>query len=164
MSERTVVIGVGNPWRGDDGVGLEVARRLAPVAPGGVGVLEHEGDQSGLLEKWRGADVAVVVDAASAGSRPGTIHRFDATTMSLPTRLLRSSTHAFGVADAVELGRVLDRLPGTLLVYAIEGSSFAAGEGLTPEVEQAVGEVVDELIDPRGSPLSSAIGSSRASQ
>ena len=59
----------------------------------------------------------------------------------LPVRSLRSSTHAFGVSDAVELARSLDRLPGRLEVYAIEGASFVAGDRLSPSVERAVAEL-----------------------
>ena len=60
-------------------------------------------------------------------------------------RSLRSSTHAFGVADAVELARALGRLPGRLDVYAIEGASFTAGDSLSPEVERAVDDLATAL-------------------
>ena len=59
--------------------------------------------------------------------------------------MLRSSTHAFGVADAVELARALDRLPERLDVYAIEGASFAAGAPLSPAVAAAIDELADLL-------------------
>ena len=57
----------------------------------------------------------------------------------------RGSTHALGVAEAIELGRALGRLPRRLLVFGIEGGSFDAGAGLSPEVERAVGQLTDEL-------------------
>ena len=75
------------------------------------------------------------MDAVSTGAEPGTLHRFDATAEPLPAELFRSSTHALGVADAVELARELDRLPARLAVYGIEGENFETGEGLTPAVE-----------------------------
>jgi hydrogenase maturation protease len=58
---------------------------------------------------------------------------------------VRSSTHAFGVPDAIELARVLDRLPARLEVYAIEGASFAAGDRLSPAVDQAVEQLAAAL-------------------
>jgi len=134
----TLILGVGNRWRGDDAAGLEVARR--------AGGEEHEGDGSGLLERWAGAGAVIVVDAAAAGAPAGTIRRFDARAEPLPAELLRSSTHAFGVAEAVELARVLDRLPPRLTVYAIEGSRFVAGEALTPAVAAAVGVLAARLV------------------
>jgi hydrogenase maturation protease len=129
-----MVIGVGNPWRGDDAAGLEVARRT-----GGV---QHEGDCTRLLDAWEGHDDVVVVDAALSGAAPGTVHRVGAP---LPVTL-RSSSHAFGVAEAVELARALGRLPRGLRVCAIEGSDFALGPGLSPEVEAAVESLAAQLI------------------
>jgi hydrogenase maturation protease len=135
---------VGNAWRGDDAAGLVVARRL--------GGLRHEGDAVGLLDAWAGAGHAIVVDAAASGAPAGTIHRFDAAAP-LPAHALRSSTHAFGVADAVELARSLGRLPARLDVYAIEGADFTLGAGLSPPVAQAVAALVLDLRrDPAAGP------------
>ena len=133
-----MVIGVGNRWAGDDAAGLAVARR--------VGGRELEGDPASLLDAWAGADDVVVVDAAASGAPPGTIRRFDAGAGPLPARSLRSSSHAFGVPDAIELARALGRLPARLEVYAIEGASFAAGAALSGPVERAVDELVAALI------------------
>jgi hydrogenase maturation protease len=140
-----ILIGVGNAWRGDDGAGLAVARRVRELAPAGVDAREVEGDATVLVDAWSGAEHVVVVDAAESGAAPGTVRHFDARAQPLPVSSLRSSTHAFGVADAVELGRALGRLPGRLDVYAIEGESFAAGDGLSPSVERAVAELAGEL-------------------
>jgi hydrogenase maturation protease len=147
----TLVIGVGNPWRGDDAAGLEVARRLESL---GVRAIAHEGDGSGLLSHWDGVDAVVVVDAATSGAAPGTVHRFDASAGPLPTRLSSSSTHALGVPEAIELARALGRLPQALVVYAIEGESFDAGEGLTHAVERAVTQLVEELRSAQPEPVS----------
>jgi hydrogenase maturation protease len=110
-----------------------------------VEVREVEGDASALVDAWAGAVHAVVVDAAASGAPPGTVSRFDALAGPLPARSVRSSTHAFGVPDAIELSRALGRLPGSLEVYAIEGESFIAGDRLSPAVEQAVARLVDAL-------------------
>jgi hydrogenase maturation protease len=141
----TLVIGIGNAWRGDDGAGLAVARRVRERAAAGVDVREIEGDASAILDAWAGAERVVVVDAAASGAPPGTVRRFDARAEPLPAQLLRSSTHAFGVPDAIELARALGRLPGTLEVYAIEGESFVAGDRLSPAVERAVRELAAAL-------------------
>jgi hydrogenase maturation protease len=140
-----ILIGVGNRWRGDDGAGLAVARRVRELAPAGVEVREVEGDATALVEAWSGADHVVVVDAAASGAPPGTVRRFDACSAPLPVRSLRSSTHAFGVGDAVELARALGRLPERLEVVAIEGAGFTAGERLSPAVERAVAALASEL-------------------
>jgi hydrogenase maturation protease len=140
-----MVIGVGNAWRGDDAAGLAVARRLRELAPNGMEVREHEGEATGLVEAWTGADHVVVVDAAASGAPAGTLWRFDAGARPLPARVLRSSTHAFGVPDAVELARALGRLPPRIEVCAIEGADFAAGAALTSAVAVAVEHLAQTL-------------------
>jgi hydrogenase maturation protease len=137
-----IVIGVGNELRRDDAAGIVAARRLSAR---GLAALEHGGEPAGLVELWAGADEVVLIDAVSSGAPPGTIHRLDASASPLPRELLVCSTHALGMGGAVELARALGRLPPRVLVYGIEGRDFAAGVGLSAEVERAVGELVEEL-------------------
>jgi hydrogenase maturation protease len=141
----TLVIGVGNPDRGDDGAGLAVARRLRAAAPPGVVVREATGEASELLDAWDGFARVIVVDAARSGSRPGTLMRFDAIAAPLPAGLARESTHGWGVAEAIELARALGRLPPSLVVYAIEGRGFEPGDALSPEVAVAAERLADTL-------------------
>ena len=141
-----IVLGIGNPWRRDDGAGPTVARRLAGRLPENVRVLAVGGDITELLDAFRGADLAVLVDAVSSGEEPGTIHRFDATATPLPAHFGRLSSHGLGLAEAIELARMLGRLPPGVHVYGIEGADFRPGEGLSPAVEHAVGRVTAELI------------------
>lgn len=143
---RHVVIGIGNEYRRDDGVGLAVAARLRDRVPPGVDVVECEQEPSRLIDAWQGATTAFVVDAAGAGAEPGRVHRFDASDGAIPARIFRSSTHAFGVGEAIELARALDRLPKLVVVYGVEGAEFAAGEGLTAPVEAAVEEVARAIL------------------
>jgi len=138
MSLRTVVIGIGNPMRGDDAAGVAVAERLRPRVPAGVEVIACSEEPSRLMEAWEGAHSVVLVDTVSSGGRPGTLHRFDAGEDTVPARTFRSSTHAIGIADTIELARALGRLPRRVVVYGVEGAEFAAGEGLTPPVVAAV--------------------------
>jgi hydrogenase maturation protease len=133
-----VVVGVGHPARGDDAAGLEVARL---VQAGGV----MAASPIELLTAWEGADEAIVVDAARSGAVPGTVHRFDATAGPLPTGLLAASTHAIGLAEVVELARVLGRLPKRLVVFGIEVADVAPGQPLSPSVAHAVRRVVEEI-------------------
>jgi hydrogenase maturation protease len=142
---RLTVIGVGNRFLHDDAAGPEVARRLREAQPAGVKVLEEEGEPTSLLEAWTGADEALLIDGVNSGAAAGTLHRFEVSKDPLPIDMFRPSTHALGVADAVELARELDRLPGRLAVYGIEGERFDAGEGLTPAVDATVQVLVAEL-------------------
>jgi hydrogenase maturation protease len=136
------VVCVGNRWRSDDAVGLEVARRLMGTLPPGVALLELEGEPTALIAAWEGAEAVWLVDAISSGASPGTVHRLDASERELPEEVFRTSTHHVGLAEAVELARALGQLPAQTVVYGVEGGSFDVGDELSPAVAAAVDEVV----------------------
>jgi hydrogenase maturation protease len=81
-----VVVGVGNPYRGDDGIGPAVLDRLERAGLGaggaaGVTLVPSDGEPTRLIEAWEGAAVAVVVDAVRTGAAPvGTVHRWELVT------------------------------------------------------------------------------------
>ena len=139
----TLVIGLGNSLRGDDGAGPAVARGLRDEVL--ARVRAYEGEPVGLIDEWTGADAVIVVDAVRSGAPPGTIHRLDPLAAPIPASLSQGSTHAFGLAETIELARALDRLPDELTVYGIEGEHFGAGEELSPAVAAAVEQVRIEL-------------------
>jgi hydrogenase maturation protease len=141
-----VVIGVGNEYRGDDGVGIVIARRLRAQLAAAVDVMEAGGEGAQLLDAWRGAASVLLLDAAHSGAPPGTIHRFDAGAQSIPSAFFHYSAHAFSVAEAIELSRALHELPANLVVYGIEGSCFEPGIGLSPAVAAAVDFVVAQVV------------------
>jgi hydrogenase maturation protease len=148
---RRLFIGIGNPLRGDDAAGLLAARALRRRDPAGVEVRELEGEPVDLIEAWAGRDTVLVADAVCSGGVPGEVLRVDAAAGPLPAELAGSSTHALGLAEAVELARALERLPPRLVVYGIEASSFAAGAEAGAEVRAAAEHVAataaEELAD-----------------
>jgi hydrogenase maturation protease len=131
---RLVIIGIGNPYRSDDAVGLLVARALREKVPPDVAVLEQDGEPVSLIDAWEGAEAVILVDAVSSGALPGTLHVIDSRAVPLDRDLFRHSTHSFGVAEAVELAKALGRIPPVAWIYGIEGENFAAGTGLSPRV------------------------------
>lgn len=144
-SPRVVVIGVGNPDRGDDRAGRAVAERLSGTLPAAVEIAQEPGEATALLTRLRGAQAAYLVDACASGAAVGTVACFDVAAAPLPQALFGVSTHGFGLAEAIELARALGELPPRCTVYAIEGGAFDAGAPLSPAVAAAVAEVADRL-------------------
>ena len=138
-----LLLGVGNPDRGDDGVGTEVAARVARFGIPGVEVAT-EAEPLALLEHLRrtGLDQVVVVDATVPGPEPGRVRVLPVGAARLVRRGGRAGTHALGVADAVELARALDLLPARLTLVGVEAGSSGVGEGLAGPVQARLGDVV----------------------
>ena len=149
MAEHPVtVIGIGNPYRGDDRVGLYVAEQVRNHALKGLSVVEGIGDGFALIDAWAESDLAIVIDCASSGSTPGTTFRFDAVRETIPGNLFSGlSTHSISVNEAIDLARVLNRLPKELVVYGIEGENFSTGLDLAPVVEASAHKVVESILE-----------------
>jgi len=145
-----VVIGVGNEFRRDDGAGPAVVDRLRGLVPPGVGLVITDGEPTRLIEAWTGAALAVVVDAVRAEPpQPGTTHRFVVDRPGAGAGRPASS-HGLGLDETIALALALDRMPGRLIVHAIEAADLTQGPGLTPPVAAAVDIVADAILDDLG--------------
>jgi hydrogenase maturation protease len=131
---RVVVIGVGNEFRRDDGVGPEVLARLRAQVADSVQLVLSDGEPARLIEAWAGATLAVVVDAIRGDqATTGQMHRIVVDQADLE-QVNTVSSHGLGLGDAIGLARALDLMPGRLVVHAIEAADFSFGLGLTPAV------------------------------
>ncbi len=146
MAGRVVIVGVGNPERGDDGVGPAVLRELRARPMPDQLSLVHCDDPLEVMELFSETEMAAVVDAIAGVPVAGTVLRFDVSTSALPVELSIGSTHAIGVAQVIELARALGLVPPRLVVYGIVGSAFAIGETLSAGVERAIRTVADAVL------------------
>ena len=142
MTLRRLVIGVGNPDRGDDGAGRQVARRLLGRDHRGLDVRECTGEATALMEAWAGHDDVVLVDACRGAGPVGSVHLVGPDEAARVATLRHGSTHSLGIAAAIGLARALGTLPRRVVIYAIEASHAREGATLSPEVERAVQDVV----------------------
>lgn len=147
VGKSVQVIGVGREFRGDDGVGLLVAQWVRARNLPQVTVREEQTPGPDLAAHWEENTLVILVDAMRAGMAPGTMCRFEVESDLLPARLfVGASSHSWGVAESIELARVLQQLPPRLIVYGIEGKTFDPGTEISPEVRQAAREVVERIL------------------
>jgi hydrogenase maturation protease len=151
--EHVMVIGVGTEFRCDDGAGPAVIDRLRGTVPASVELLCSDGEPTRLMETWMYAAVAIVVDTVSGGdAAPGTLHRFvvpesaaDQGTASAPgqpeSAVAPASSHGLGLGAAIELSRVLSRLPSLLILHGVQGEAFGFGQRFSPAVSAAIEEL-----------------------
>nr|WP_294509505.1 hydrogenase maturation protease [uncultured Rhodopila sp.] len=142
---RRLVVGVGNPDRGDDGAGRLVARLLHGRLPADVRIEECLGGAAELIDLLREADHAVLADAMVSGAAPGTIRRLDCASGDVMPRSAGASSHGLGVAQAVGLARALACLPSVCVVYAVEAAAFAPGAPMSPRVAAAAAETARRI-------------------
>jgi hydrogenase maturation protease len=156
-SATRAVIGVGNAFRRDDGLGPRVVERLRARAPSNCRLCVSGGEGTELMALWESATHVILIDVVRAGGwtrgeahgsltgEAGTIVRIDATRERVPGDVFHYSSHAFSVAEAIELARTLGELPERVTIYGAVGLSFEAGTGLSPAVEKQVDVIVDAI-------------------
>ncbi|NLI15282.1 MAG: hydrogenase maturation protease [candidate division Zixibacteria bacterium] len=141
-----IIIGIGNEFRGDDGAGLVAAELLKAENIAGVEIKQESGEGAILMECWQGYHTAIILDAARSGANPGTIHRYEIQQQPLPRSLFNScSSHAFSLVEAIEMGKLLNKLPRRLIVYGIEGKFFGMRLGLSPEIQEAIHNLIRQI-------------------
>jgi hydrogenase maturation protease len=141
---QVLVVGLGQRDRGDDAAGPAVVEKAAELLPGEVTVACQE-DPTALMDLWAGAALVVVADAIRSGRPPGTVQVLHAHDGPLSVGTCTASTHAFGLAEAIELARALDRLPGQLVVVGIEATQFRLGAPLSPPVAAAIDQAAQTI-------------------
>jgi hydrogenase maturation protease len=144
--EKPIVVGIGNETLGDDGVGIAAARGILDLAGDRLNVAIDRSGGSGLPGLWNTAEKVVLIDAMSSGEPAGTIRRFDLGADPPEVASFRSSTHAFGILEAVNLERELGRLPAEVIAFGVEGREFTPGSGLSPEVAAALENVIADVL------------------
>ena len=145
---RTLIAGVGNVFLGDDGFGVEVARRLSELdLPDGVQVADY--GVSGMhlaFDLMDGYDTTILVDASPRGDAPGTVYVVELDPARMP---VAPSVDAHGMQPDVvmQLVEVLGGSPGRVLLVGCEPASVTDHMGLSPLVADAVEVAVRRVIE-----------------
>ncbi len=142
---RTVVVGIGNDFRGDDGAGLVAARLLTKLPLPEIEIVELNGEVTRLVDVLQDCDSAILIDAVQSQMPPGTLHRFDASHEPLPGVANQRSTHGISLSSLIELARAQGQFPKQIIVYGIEGVSFDHGRDLNPDVAAAIVRLVEQI-------------------
>ncbi len=140
-----LVVGIGNPYRRDDGVGHAAARLARHELPEADVVLAA-GEPTRLVDLWAGRDLVVVVDAVRGGGPPGSPHRVEVGVDPFPVAAGSHSSHGPGVEAAVGLAGALDRLPSRLVVLGVEPADAGLGRGLSTAVAAALPTLVAMIV------------------
>ena len=141
---KTLVLGIGNSFRRDDGVGPAVINRLNAEADlEDIDVLDGGTDGISLLEYLKGYEKALIIDAVDMGMEPGEVRVFSPD----EARLIRAdalSTHGIGLAEVIGMMKILN-IEVELRIIGIQAKDVTFGEGLSPELSSNI-ETILELV------------------
>ena len=154
MTRDTLIIGLGNPLRGDDGVGVRVVQALLKrPLPKGVQVMDGGTQGLGLVSLLEGRQRVIVVDSADMGRAPGQFVRFTLDEAHLPGDDEALSIHDAGLRDALHLARALEILPDELVIFGVQPASIEWDTALSPEVEATLLDLIQAVLAEAGADL-----------
>jgi hydrogenase maturation protease len=144
---KTLVLGIGNAWRGDDAVGLLVAQALRAYDLPDVTVMEASTVDPALIPLWQDFDRLILIDAVVSDAAPGAVHWFDLSQTPLPTLVSSCSTHSLDLATLIELARTLHQLPPEVWLFGIEGCNLTSGRPVSAAVMTGLERCIEMIVE-----------------
>ena len=153
---KTIVVGLGNPFLTDDGVGVKVAyhveERLGNNIPDNLTITEASVGGLRLMELLEGYDRAVIIDAIQTqnGHQPGSIYPMDLDKLrSISPTQHSSSAHDTSLVTALAAGKHMGmKLPDDVIIFAVEVENIHDfSEQPTPAVSDAIPKVTEMVLE-----------------
>lgn len=144
---KTLVLALGNPLRGDDGVGAAVLQQLDQMdLPPHVTMIDGgtPGLESVLL--LQGYQRAIIIDAADMGREAGEWECFSPQNVDFSRGDIRGTLHYAGLAEALTLGGVLNILPDEIMIYGVQPEIIGWSPGLSEPVQTAIPQVSTSIL------------------
>jgi hydrogenase maturation protease len=150
-----LIVGLGNPLQGDDGVGCAVAEVLQATSfhervPEEAEVMDLGTPGIGLINFVEGRNHVIIVDAAEMGRAPGEVIRLVPEQIRLEASVRSLSLHAPGIADSLLLAQALNLRMPEIVIFGIQPAFIGWRSGLSPAVQSAVPRVVEAVLEEVG--------------
>ncbi len=144
LHRRVLVIGYGNPIRGDDGFGPHVASLLAgQIEPAQATILTFQQLTPDLAELVAQHALTILIDAQS-GDLPGTVHHL---LIQPPEQAVHTFQHHITPEVLAGVTLALYGVGAEIHLFSVESDSFEIGEGLSPAVSGSAGTVVEQILE-----------------
>lgn len=146
---KTLVLGIGNTIRGDDGVGIQIATEYRhKIDQDQVTVAESCSSGLSLLDFLAGYEQVIIIDAIhTVDGKPGDIYRIQPETFQYTRHL--AFAHDVSLANVLQIGRRVGLvMPNEIVIFAVEVADTGTfGEDCTPSVRQAIPQCVDMILE-----------------
>jgi hydrogenase maturation protease len=147
LTTDLLVLGLGNPLRGDDAIGPRVVELLKwGGLPTGMEAIDAGSVGFDLLGLLEGPRRVIIVDAADVGLEAGQFSRFTPDEVELRGAAEKPAAHQAGLAEVLALARALGRPLPEIIIFGVQPGSLEWGEGLTAEVDAALPLLVEAVL------------------
>ena len=146
--KKKAVIGIGNPLRSDDGIGITLIEKLRhqkETLPSGLDLIDGGTGGMNLVHILEKYDEVLVVDAVDFGLTPGDIKVFNILDVKSDKSSIVFSTHEDDLLKIVKLSKELKKCPENIIIFGIQPKNVSFGQKMTEEINNSVDFIFKEL-------------------
>jgi hydrogenase maturation protease len=135
------IIGVGNPLRRDDGIGIVLLEKIIEKKndlPEGIEYIDGGTGGMNLLHILALFDVALIIDAVNFNGRPGESKLFKSEDICSKKSSINMSTHETDILKIINLSKELGEAPNNLFIFGVQPKDTSHGDDLSPELQKTV--------------------------
>ena len=148
QSTETLILALGNPLRGDDGIGVAVLDSLKQYdLPAHITLLDGGTPGLEIALLLKDCERAIIIDAAEMDREPGQWMCISSDYAEFNTDDLHGTIHGAGLAEALALGEALKILPDEILIYGVQPEAIGWEPGLSIPVKKAIPSVCAAILD-----------------
>lgn len=142
-----IIVGIGNPYRGDDAAGWAVIDALMERIGSIIKLVKQRGDIAELIDIFDQFKSVYLIDACQSQEPIGTWQRIDVKNQPITEGNSQTSTHGFSISQAISMAKNFNQLPDKLILYAISGDSYSISDKLSPPVARSIDLVVKAILN-----------------
>ena len=142
------IIGVGNPLRKDDGIGLLLLNYIKKEShrlPESISFIDGGTGGMSLLHIFNRFEVIILLDAVDFKGQPGETRFFTLDEIQSQKQVSTVSTHNADLFQIIQIGQKLNECPKKIFVFGVQPNDVSFGEGLTEPVKSRIGDIVKAM-------------------
>ncbi len=147
MIQEIMIVGIGNPYRGDDAAGWVVIDGLMKIIGSVIRLEKRRGDFAELIDIFSTYKTVYLVDACQSNGPLGDWQRIDLHHQPKMEERPQTSTHGFGIFQAISIAKNLGQLPNRIILYVINGNHYTMQSGLSSLVSKSVDIVIEKILN-----------------
>ena len=142
------VIGIGNPLRKDDGIGIVLLEKLVEIKddlPDDIEYIDGGTGGMNLLHLFARFDIVVFIDAVNFGGEIAESKFFNSEDVISKNIQIKISTHGSDILKIIQLSKKLGENPDEIFIFGVQPQDMTPGTRLSHEIQENIDLLVNNL-------------------